>query len=88
MFSGKIDAIERSETIAKYLSDHNEFKSHSRHIPCNKAKELCLEIEDMEGNQELQDLVLSIFHATTHAFAGTGIIKIIENHNGKAFIKR
>lgn len=88
MFSGKVDAIERSETIAKYLSDHNEFKSHSRHIPRNKAKELCLEIEDMEGNQELQDLVLSIFHATTHTFAGTGTLKIIENHNGKAFIKR
>ena len=88
MFFGKVDAIERSETIARYLSDHNEFKSHSRHIPRNKAKELCLEIEDMEGNQELQDLVLSIFHATTHTFAGTGTLKIIENHNGKAFIKR
>lgn len=88
MFSGKIDAIEKAETIAKYLSDHNEFKSHSRHISREKAKELRLEIEDMEGNQELQDLVLSIFHATTHTFAGTGTLKIIENQNGKAFIKR
>ena len=33
-------------------------------------------------------LVLSVFHATTHTFSGTNAMKIIENHNGKAFIKQ
>jgi len=46
-----------------------------------------LNIENLENDQELQDLVLSVFHATTHTFNGTTAVKIIENHNGKAFIK-
>jgi hypothetical protein len=45
-------------------------------------------IENIEDNQTFQDLVLSVFHATTHTFSVTGVVKIIENHLGKAFIKR
>jgi len=28
-----------------------------------------------------------VFHATTHTFSSTPAMKIIENQNGKAFIK-
>ncbi|MDP3049705.1 MAG: hypothetical protein Q8N12_09825 [Thermodesulfovibrionales bacterium] len=87
MFSGDPDAAEKAKNIADYLSDHKEFKSHGRHISRDKAKELKLNIENLEDDQELQDLVLSVFHATTHTFNGTGAVKIIENHNGKAFVK-
>lgn len=87
MFSGDTDATEKAKNIANYLSDHKEFKSHGRHISRDKAKELKLNIENLEDDQELQDLVLSVFHATTHTFNGTGAVKIIENHNGKAFVK-
>ena len=87
MFSGDPDAAEKARNIAHYLSDHKEFKSHGRHISRDKAKELKLNIENLEDDQELQDLVLSVFHATTHTFNGTGAVKIIENHNGKAFVK-
>ncbi len=44
-------------------------------------------IDDLEDDQNLQELVLSIFHATTHTFEGTPAVKIIENHLGNAFIK-
>lgn len=88
MFSGNQNSAEKAEKIADYLSDHTEFKSHGRHISRDKAKELGLNIENLEDDQDLQDLVLSIFHATTHTFSGTSAVKIIENHNGKAFIKR
>lgn len=88
MFSGDPDAAGKAKNIANYLSDHKEFKSHGRHISRDKAKELKLNIENLEDDQELQDLVLSVFHATTHTFNGTGAVKIIENHNGKAFVKR
>jgi len=87
MFTGYTDAAERAEKIADYLSNHREFKSHGRHVSRDKAKELGLNIENLENDQELQDLVLSVFHATTHTFNGTTAVKIIENHNGKAFIK-
>jgi len=45
-------------------------------------------IENLEDDQEFQDLILSVFHATTHTFNGTNAVKIIENHMGKAFIKQ
>ncbi len=88
MFSGEKDADKKSTQIAKYLSDHKKFKTHGRHIGRDKAKEIGLIIEDLEQDQQLQDLVLSVFHATTHTFGGTGPIKIIENHLGRAFIKQ
>ena len=42
----------------------------------------------LEDDQELQELLLSVFHATTHTLMGTSAAKIIENHMGKAFIKQ
>lgn len=88
MFAGKENAKALSKKISSGLADHQEFKSHGRHINRNRAKEIGLIIEDLEKNQEFQDLILSIFHATTHTFSGTNSVKIIENHNGKAFIKQ
>lgn len=88
MFSGDPDAAEKAKNIANYLSNHKEFKSHGRHISRDKAKELKLNIENLEDDQKLQDLVLSVFHATTHTFNATAAVKIIENHNGNAFIKQ
>jgi hypothetical protein len=46
-----------------------------------------LNIAHLEDDQVVQDLILSVFHATTHTFSGTPAVKIIENHLGKAFIK-
>jgi hypothetical protein len=87
MFKGDPEAFEKAKGIADYLSNHKEFKSHGKHISRDILKAKGLKIEDLETDQELQDLVLSVFHATTHTFTGTGAVKIIENHNGKAFIK-
>jgi len=88
MFAGRDDAKVASSKIAIKLANHKEFKSHGRHINRNKAKEIGLIIDDLEEDQEFQDLILSVFHATTHTFNGTNAVKIIENHNGKAFINQ
>lgn len=87
MFSGKADALDRASKIAHALSDHQSFKTHGRHIGREKAKELGLVIEDLESDQELQDAVLSVFHATSHTFGSTTALKIIENHLGKAYLR-
>ena len=87
MFLEDGDSKNKPEEIAKKLSDHSEHKSHGRHIGRKKAKEFGLKIKDMEEDQTLQDLVLSVFHATTHTFGATPAAKIIENHLGKSFIK-
>ena len=46
-----------------------------------------LPVVRLEDDEVLQDLVLSVFHATTHTFSGTGAAKVVENHTGRAFIK-
>lgn len=88
MFADDKASKEKSNKIAKMLSDHSFFKSHGRHIGREQArKDFELSIENLEDDQNLQDLVLSVFHATTHTFEGTPAVKIIENHLGKAFVK-
>ncbi len=82
----RADPAKASE-IAGWLSNHGNFKSHGRHIDRAEAENRGLRIERLEGDQDLQDLVLSAYHATSHTFSGTPAVKIIENQRGKAFIK-
>ncbi|MBI2825951.1 MAG: serine protease [Planctomycetia bacterium] len=82
------EAEQRAASIAEWLSSHRNFLSHSRHIPRDECESKGLLVEHLESDQRFQDLVLSVFHAATHTFNGTGAVKIIENHLGKAFIKQ
>jgi len=88
MFRADADGEEKADSIATWLSTHDNFKSHGRHIPRTELEEKGLQIERLENDQEMQDVFLSVFHATTHTFNGTDAAKIIENHLGRAFIKR
>lgn len=85
MFNNK--KKKKAEDIAKFLSNHKNFKTHGRHIGRKQAQKIGLVIEELEKDQALQDAVLSVFHATTHTLSATGAVKIIENHLGKAFVK-
>jgi hypothetical protein len=87
MFKGETDAAAKASEIATWLASHSEFKSHGRHIPRSKLESKGLKIEHLEDDQTMQDLFLSVFHATTQTFDGTSAVKIIENHRGRAFIK-
>jgi hypothetical protein len=87
MFKDQKDAKEKAERVATFLADHKAFKTHGRHINREKARSFGLSIENLEGDQKLQDLVLSVFHATIHTFSGTNATKIIENHAGRAFVR-
>jgi len=88
MFKTDHDRQSKARRIAKWLAFHSDWKSHNRHIPRSVLKRKGLKIEPLEKNQTMQDLVLSVFHATTHTFSATPAVKIIENHLGKAFIKQ
>lgn len=87
MFRGMADRQKKADRIADWLSNHANFFSHGRHITRQKLQQKGLRIERLEADQQLQDLVLSAFHATTHTFSGTPAAKIIENHIGTAFVK-
>lgn len=80
-------AARKARGIARKLSDHTKFKSHGRPIHRDVPRGMGLVIDDLESDQVLQDLVLTVYHATMHTFGATAAAKIIENHFGRAFVK-
>jgi hypothetical protein len=87
MFAGEADGLQKATDISTWMSAHNDHGRHSRHISRQVVESKGLKVKYLEDDQVLQDLVLSIFHATTHTFTMAGTFKIIENHIGKAYIK-
>lgn len=77
---------EAAEALATWLARHDEFGTHGRHVMRHTLRERGMLIDDLEADQTLQDLVLSAYHATTHSFGMAGVMKIIENHQGKSFV--
>lgn len=88
MFSEHPNKSKLASEIAEWLCDHRNFKTHGRYIPRKNVEEKGLKVTRLEGDKIAQDLILSVFHATTHTFNGTSAVKIIENHLGRAFIKQ
>ncbi len=87
MLRDRDDGPRTAAAISAWLSDHRRLKSHSRHITREQLADRGFRIERLEDDQQLQDSVLSVYHATSHAFSGTGTVKILENHLGRAFIR-
>ena len=90
MFKNLEDGKERkkkSSSISDWLTNHKNFKSHGRHLTREMLINRGLVIGRLESDSKLQDLSLSVFHATAHTFSGTPAVKIVENHAGRAFIK-
>lgn len=75
------------EKILQTFSNHQEQKSHSRHISRSECDDVGLKILKLEDNQELQDAVLTAHHMFFHTFSRTTAVKIIENHNGVAYLE-
>jgi len=87
MLQGDPQAIQKATNILKELSDHALTKSHARHLSADKCQKIGLVVKLLETDQALQESVLSIHHACVHTLSSTPAYKIIENHNGVAFIQ-
>jgi ATP-dependent protease ClpP protease subunit len=77
----------RTKKILKEFSDHKTNKSHARHISKEKCKEIGVSVIDMETDNDLQDLILTVHHSFMHTFGHFGATKIVENHLGVAYIE-
>lgn len=89
MFNGDDQAEEKASQLADYLSDHTNFLSHNRRIGRpHLEEETPMNVSKLEANQELQDAVLSVFHAATATHDHQEVTKLIENHKGGIFAKR
>lgn len=87
MLSEDTEKDQKVSKILQELGDHSLNKSHARHLSATKCKDMGLNIVDLESDNALQNHVLSVHHAIIHTLASTNSIKIIENHNGIAFIQ-
>lgn len=75
-----------SEHIVNELNNHTDTMSHARHIHIEECKIMGLKVTDMESDQDLQDLILTIHHSYMHTFANSNALKIVENQEGIAVI--
>lgn len=81
MFAGRDDPATLATQVVQALGDHEEQRSHARHISLRKAQDIGLNANPLEADKTLQDLVLSIHHAVLQAFyMSAPMIKIVENH--------
>lgn len=70
------------DKIKRTFVDQKESKNHSRHINRQKAKDAGLVITDLEKDQKLQDLVLSLHHLLCISFQQTTSAKVIASGAG------
>jgi len=87
MFLGEQDADSKIERIVQELGSHAITLSHARHLPAEICRSMGLKVELLEDNAALQDAVLSVHHACMLTFSQTPACKVIENHQGIAFVK-
>ncbi len=85
MCGGDEDKVNR---IIETFANHTVQKSHARHISKQECENIGLNITDLEDDQDLQDAVFTTHHAFMHTFSNTLAVKIIENHNGIAYIEQ
>ena len=86
MLKGQENKEAKADKIIDELGDHALTKSHSRHLSASRCEEIGLDIEYMEEDQALQDAILSVHHACMHTLSATSTVKLIENHDGKAYV--
>lgn len=85
MFKGDCDAHQKAISIAEWLGNYENHLTHGRPIPISTAIDMGLRVIQLEDNQEFQERVLSVFHASIITIEITNCVKIIENHDGIGF---
>ena len=83
MFCKSEDAVKKADKIADWLGNAHLHKAHGHPISFDEAKEHGLNVIRLEDDPLLQDLVLSVYHATVVTFEVTSCVRMIENHCGK-----
>lgn len=80
------DAKTKAKEVAGFFADFPSHKSHSLGITRETVESKELNVTKLEDDQQLQDAVLSVHHATMHTLSGPAI-KLVENHLHRAYVK-
>ena len=78
---------DKAEKIAKELANVATHKEHERHIHAKALRNMGLCIRDLEDDNTLQEAVLSVHHAFIITLSNTPSAKMIENHEGSAYVR-
>ena len=73
--------------MSKPFVEHSETKSHSRHISIEQCKQIGLNVVELEKDNELQDLILSLHHAYMIFFDKSTAFKAVENQIGARYLR-
>lgn len=84
MFEKDKNATKRAEKVTKSLNVNTG--SHSKHFDIDDCKRMGLAVSALEEDDELQDVVLSIYHCLSIIGGSTTACKIICNQYGKEYI--
>ena len=87
MFSSLPDASDKADSVANALIDFKSNLTHSRHLHAEQCKKMGLNVSDIESDKKFQDLVLTVHHCYIHSLMNTASFKIVENHQGVAFVR-
>jgi hypothetical protein len=80
-------AKSKAEKVAAFFADFPSHQSHAVGITRRMVEEQGLNVSRLEADQQLQDAVLSVHHASMHTLGGTPASKVVENHLSRAFVK-
>lgn len=76
-----------AEEMSKPFVEHSETKSHSRHLSIDQCKQIGLNIENLEKDNDFQDLILSLHHIYMIYFDKSTAFKAVENQIGGRYLR-
>jgi ATP-dependent protease ClpP protease subunit len=91
MLKDELNKGRKANNIARYLSNHNNFKSHAKRISLRDLMKVevlkPIKLWDVSRDPELQNKIWGLYHAISITFSTTGAYKIFENTRGRALIR-
>jgi hypothetical protein len=73
---------------AKHFNDAGRHKSHGRRIDRDEARSVGIQVVDLESDQDLQDAVLTAYHAMTILFEQTVMVKAVWSNTQRQWLKQ
>ena len=80
MFAGDPSAAQKAGEVATWFNDHKTHLSHGKPLRFEDVIAKGIKVQLMEGDQELQDRVLSAWHGVQVSLSRISVNKIIENN--------